>query len=73
MGCTSLSGASDSDNSDYETTLMIPALGAGLRVFLSDSASLNFEAYYNYQTNALFVEDISGHAFGLRAGFSVFL
>ncbi len=68
-----LASASDSEDTEYETMWVLPALVGGLRVFFTDSACLNFEAYYYHQMNGLFAEDITGHQIGLRAGFSVFL
>ncbi len=71
-GGVGVATASDSFDTEYDATFILPIVGGGVRIFLTDSVCLNVEAFYNHQVNGRFIEDISGNEFGVAAGFSVF-
>jgi len=63
--------ASDSEGGDYDPLYAVPAVSAGLKIFLTETACLTVEAQYRYELNGLYAEDVTGNVFGLVAGFSI--
>ena len=61
-----------SNSGGGETTLILPSIAAGIRCLIGNSASVNFAAGYQHQTNALGVSDVSANILGLQIGVSIF-
>jgi len=54
------------------TTVIAPAISAGLRVLVGSAASVNFGVGYQHQTSALGVQDLSANTFAMEIGVSIF-
>jgi outer membrane protein W len=67
-----MSMASDSEDGDYETVMILPSAHVGFRSFFTESACLTTELLYQRQNNALYAEDVSANVFGLTVGLGVF-
>lgn len=57
---------------DSELTQILPFLGAGVRVFVGDHASMNALVGYRHQVNVFGVKDVDSNDFVLSLGLSVF-
>ncbi|HYW68072.1 MAG TPA: outer membrane beta-barrel protein [bacterium] len=66
------SWASDSEDGEYETAMILPSIHFGVRSFFTESACLTTELLYQRQQNAAYIEDLSANVFSLNAGFSIF-
>ena len=55
-----------------ETTFIAPALTAGLKLLVGNTASVNFAVDYQHESSALGVKDLSANTFGLEVGVSIF-
>jgi hypothetical protein len=64
--------ATDSRDSNYDTTLIAPAVYLGMRSFFGDRACLTTQLFYNHETNAMYNENVSANDFGLTVGLSIF-
>jgi len=58
---------------DYETTMILPTVGGGIKAFLTDHGVIRFEAFYERHDKAGGVDKLTSNNFGIRAGVSVFL
>ncbi len=65
--------SSDEPEDGYETTLILPDAGAGIKAFISDRGVIRAEIFFERHDKAGGVEDLTTNNFGIRAGFSVFL
>jgi hypothetical protein len=69
VGFASNSGALSAGE---ETTVIAPALEAGLRYLVGSSASVNFGAGFQHRSKWAGVQDLSANTFGLNIGVSIF-
>lgn len=62
----------NSGDTGHETTYLAPLLEGGLRVMVGQTASVNFAAGFQHQTNAFGVQDESANIVTFGVGLSVF-
>jgi len=55
-----------------KTTVIAPALSAGLRVLVGSSASVNFGVGYQHESGALGLQDLGANTFTIEIGLSIF-
>lgn len=72
LGFQSYSSDPEPDE-DYETTMILPDVGAGIKAFLTDNGVIRAELFYERHDKASGVDKLTTNNFGIRAGFSVFL
>jgi hypothetical protein len=56
-----------------EMTMILPDVGGGIKVFVTNDAVIRAELYYMRVSNALGVKDLDASEIGLRAGVSIFV
>jgi len=56
---------------DSQAALILPQLGAGVRLMVGESASINCGAFWQHLSNAEGVEDLSASQSGIGMGTSV--
>jgi hypothetical protein len=56
-----------------EMTMILPDLGGGIKIFVTNDALIRGELFYTRSSNAGGVKDADGSDFGLRAGVSIFV
>ena len=56
-----------------EMTMILPDIGGGIKVFVTNDAVIRAELYYMRVSNALGVKDLDASEIGLRAGVSIFV
>jgi len=58
---------------NIKTSLILPDLGGGARIFMTEKSALRLEVFYQNMSNYLGYEGLNATNFGFRGGFSVFL
>jgi hypothetical protein len=56
-----------------QMTMILPDVGGGIKVFVTDAAVIRAELYYMRLSNASGVKDLDASEIGLRAGVSIFV
>ena len=66
-------GNSFTGATDLKTSLILPSVGGGLKIFISEKGVLRTEAFYQRTTNSFGEDKLTDSGFGISFGFSVFL
>jgi len=56
-----------------EMTMILPDIGGGIKVFVTNDAVIRSALFYQHTSNAGGVKDADANDFGLRAGVSIFV
>ncbi len=66
-------GNSFTGATDLKTSLILPSVGGGLKIFLTEKGVLRTEAFYQRTTNSSGEDKLTDNGFGISLGLSVFL
>lgn len=56
-----------------EMTMILPDVGGGIKIFVTNEALIRAEVFYMRESNAGGVKDLDANEIGLRAGVSIFV
>jgi hypothetical protein len=71
LGFASFSG--DLYPQDAKTSMIVPDAGGGIKYFITNSALIRGEAFWEHVTNESGMKDNDADHFGIRAGVSIFV
>lgn len=64
---------SETHATGLKTSMILPSVGGGLKIFISEKGVLRTEAFYQRTTNSGGEDKLTDNGFGISLGLSVFL